>query len=250
MELGHPGRRGQIFPEADPAIRKAVGEAAKPHSRRPAPRETPPETAGALGAGGAAPLSASLAGDAGHDGHQPLRHLHDEIQRRASARRSRSGPSSPRCIPTSRKRRLQGILEIIHSFDLILRELSGMDQFVFQAGGGADAAYTHCCVTRAYHQAKRPARRARRDHHLDPGPSLQCGDRRGRRLQGRDPAARGERLSLARRRSRPRSPTAPRPCSSTIPTTWESTIPTSRNGSGSSMRRADSASTTTPISTA
>ena len=29
MELGHPGRRGQIFPEADPAIRKAVGEAAK-----------------------------------------------------------------------------------------------------------------------------------------------------------------------------------------------------------------------------
>ena len=49
---------------------------------------------------------------------------------------------------------LQGILEIIHSFDLILRELSGMDQFVFQAGGGADAAYTNCCVTRAYHQAR------------------------------------------------------------------------------------------------
>ena len=39
---------------------------------------------------------------------------------------------------------LQGILEIIHGFDLILRELSGMDQFIFQAGGGADAAYTHC----------------------------------------------------------------------------------------------------------
>ena len=29
MELGYPGRRGQIFPEADPAIRKAVGEASK-----------------------------------------------------------------------------------------------------------------------------------------------------------------------------------------------------------------------------
>ena len=35
------------------------------------------------------------------------------------------------------------MLEIIHGFDLILRELSGMDQFIFQAGGGADAAYTH-----------------------------------------------------------------------------------------------------------
>ena len=41
------------------------------------------------------------------------------------------------------------MLEIVHGFDLILRELSGMDQFVFQAGGGADAAYTHACVTRA-----------------------------------------------------------------------------------------------------
>ena len=43
---------------------------------------------------------------------------------------------------------------MIHGLDLILRELSGMDQFVFQAGGGADAAYTHACVTRAYHAAR------------------------------------------------------------------------------------------------
>jgi glycine dehydrogenase subunit 2 len=49
---------------------------------------------------------------------------------------------------------LQGVLEMIHGLDLILRELSGMDQFVFQAGGGADAAYTHACVTRAYHASR------------------------------------------------------------------------------------------------
>jgi glycine dehydrogenase subunit 2 len=49
---------------------------------------------------------------------------------------------------------LQGTLEILHRFDLILREVSGMDQFVFQAGGGADAAYVNCCVTRAYHAAR------------------------------------------------------------------------------------------------
>ena len=49
---------------------------------------------------------------------------------------------------------LQGALAIIHNFDLILRELSGMDQFIFQPGGGADAAYTHCCVTRAYFAAR------------------------------------------------------------------------------------------------
>jgi Glycine cleavage system protein P (pyridoxal-binding), C-terminal domain len=152
MELGHPGRRGQIFPEADPAIRKAVGEAAKLIPAGLA-RKTPPEAAGALGTGGAAPLPASVAGDAGHDGHQPLRHLHDEIQPRLSEAIAQR-PELAEVHPNQPEESLQGILEIIHSFDLILRELSGMDQFIFQAGGGADAAYTHCCITRAYHQAK------------------------------------------------------------------------------------------------
>jgi glycine dehydrogenase subunit 2 len=45
---------------------------------------------------------------------------------------------------------LQGVLSILHEFDTILRSLSGMDQFVFQAGGGADAAYTMTAVARAY----------------------------------------------------------------------------------------------------
>ena len=49
---------------------------------------------------------------------------------------------------------IQGLLEIVHGFDLILRDLSGMDQFVFQAAGGADAAYTHTCVTRGWFAAK------------------------------------------------------------------------------------------------
>ncbi|MGB0905668.1 MAG: hypothetical protein ACPGVJ_12295, partial [Mangrovicoccus sp.] len=45
---------------------------------------------------------------------------------------------------------LQGTLGIIHDFDHMLRSLSGMDQFIFQAGGGADAAYTMAIVARAY----------------------------------------------------------------------------------------------------
>ncbi|XWN30907.1 MAG: aminomethyl-transferring glycine dehydrogenase subunit GcvPB [Devosia sp.] len=52
--------------------------------------------------------------------------------------------------PLQHEQTVQGLLEIVHDFDLILRELSGMDQFVFQAGGGADAAYTMCAVARAY----------------------------------------------------------------------------------------------------
>jgi glycine dehydrogenase subunit 2 len=49
---------------------------------------------------------------------------------------------------------LQGTLEIISNFDGMLRELSGLDKFVFQAGGGADAAYTQACITRAYHASR------------------------------------------------------------------------------------------------
>ena len=56
--------------------------------------------------------------------------------------------------PHQHEETLQGTLNLIHNFDLILRELSGMDNFVFQAGGGAHAAYTHCCVTRAFHASK------------------------------------------------------------------------------------------------
>ena len=73
-----------------------------------------------------------------------------------------------------------------------------MDRFVFQAGGGADAAYTHAVVTRAWLQAQRRARAARRDHHLDPGAPLQRRDRRCRRLQGRDADAGGGRLPVGR----------------------------------------------------
>ncbi|NWD04620.1 aminomethyl-transferring glycine dehydrogenase subunit GcvPB [Pseudomonas gingeri] len=49
---------------------------------------------------------------------------------------------------------LQGSLQVMHNLDLNLRALSGMDRFVFQAAGGADAAFLHVCVTRAYHAAR------------------------------------------------------------------------------------------------
>ena len=49
---------------------------------------------------------------------------------------------------------LEGLLEVYAGFNDILCTLSGMDQFAFQPGGGADAAYTHACVTRAYHASR------------------------------------------------------------------------------------------------
>ena len=56
--------------------------------------------------------------------------------------------------PHQSEETLQGILEIVSRLEEALCELSGMDRFVFQPGGGADAAYLHACITRAYHAAR------------------------------------------------------------------------------------------------
>lgn len=63
-------------------------------------------------------------------------------------------PSMAETHPEQDESTLQGTLEFLHRFDLMLRELSGMDQFIFQPGGGADAAYTNCAVVRRWLAAR------------------------------------------------------------------------------------------------
>jgi glycine dehydrogenase subunit 2 len=151
MELGRPGRRGFLLPQASNAAR-ALGDADSlvPAGMR---RETPPRlpelsefevqrhylhlaqmTLGMMGV--------NLFGTC-------TMKYNPRIGEEITAR-----PEIAQLHPHQHDDTLQGVLGMIHGLDLILRELSGMDQFVFQAGGGADAAYTHACVTRAYHAAR------------------------------------------------------------------------------------------------
>ena len=46
---------------------------------------------------------------------------------------------------------VQGILEIYYQLEQILKEISGMDRFSLQPGGGAHAVFTSACIMRAYH---------------------------------------------------------------------------------------------------
>ena len=149
MQLGSPGRRGQVFPAPEREVSNAVGN---PSELLPASllRRDPPslpemtepevqrhylhlsqETLGMMGI--------SLFGTCTMKYNPRLGEI-------VAGR-----PDLADVHPLQPDNSMQGVLEIIHKFDLILRELSGMDQFLFQAGGGADAAYTHCVVTRAYH---------------------------------------------------------------------------------------------------
>jgi glycine cleavage system P protein (glycine dehydrogenase) subunit 2 len=150
MTMGHPGRRGLIVPRAGKKVEKAVGSAARliPPSMRRRERPSLPEmsepevrrhylhlaqeTLGMMGI--------SLFGTCTMKYNAP-------VNEAVAARLAEVHPYQDEDT-------LQGVLQIVFGFDQILRELSGMDQFIFQPGGGADAAYTHCCVTRAYHAAR------------------------------------------------------------------------------------------------
>jgi glycine dehydrogenase subunit 2 len=55
--------------------------------------------------------------------------------------------------PLQPEETIQGVLQIIYEFGhVFLKEISGMDEFVYQAGGGNEAAYTNACIMRKYHE--------------------------------------------------------------------------------------------------
>ena len=49
---------------------------------------------------------------------------------------------------------VQGILEIYHKFQKVVKEVSGLDRFTLQPGGGSQAIYTAACIVRAYWEDK------------------------------------------------------------------------------------------------
>ncbi|MFW6013093.1 MAG: aminomethyl-transferring glycine dehydrogenase subunit GcvPB [Candidatus Bipolaricaulota bacterium] len=64
---------------------------------------------------------------------------------------------SPQVIglhPRQPESTVQGILEIMYKMDQALQELSGMDKFSFQPGGGSQAALTMASMIKAYHRAQ------------------------------------------------------------------------------------------------
>ena len=207
LELGRPGRRGLLVGEAEPAVVAAVGAGADlvPEAVR---RERPPAlpelsefevqrhylhlaqmTLGMMGV--------NLFGTC-------TMKYNPRLNEHVAAR-----PWLAELHPGQDEETLQGVLEILHSFDLMLRELSGMARFVFQPGGGAAAAYTHACVTRAWLAARGELGHARRGDHDDPGAPVQRRDGRGRRLRGRHACRWRRTATRPWPRSRPRSRTGP-----------------------------------------
>ncbi|MFX0114357.1 MAG: aminomethyl-transferring glycine dehydrogenase subunit GcvPB [Candidatus Hodarchaeota archaeon] len=63
-----------------------------------------------------------------------------------------TSPKLTELHPSQDESTVQGILEIIYKLDLYLREISGLDKFSFQPGGGSQAIFAMSSIIQAYHE--------------------------------------------------------------------------------------------------
>ncbi|MFW9904020.1 MAG: aminomethyl-transferring glycine dehydrogenase subunit GcvPB [Candidatus Thorarchaeota archaeon] len=64
-----------------------------------------------------------------------------------------TSPKLTELHPNQEETTVQGILEIIYKTDVFLREISGMDKFSFQPGGGSQAILVMASIIQAYHNS-------------------------------------------------------------------------------------------------
>jgi glycine dehydrogenase subunit 2 len=152
MQMGSPGRRGGIPPVTEEKIRVAVGngETFVPVSMRRKEKLDLPELSEFEVERHYLHLSQQTLGMMGISlfGTCTMKY-NPRVNERLVYQ-----PYIAEMHPHQHVDTLQGVLEVIYRFDEILRDLSGMDKFIFQPGGGADAAYTQACITRAYHASR------------------------------------------------------------------------------------------------
>jgi glycine dehydrogenase subunit 2 len=148
MEMGRPGGRGQVFPAPGGDVIEAVGDDLIPGAMARKDRPELPEITEFEAQRHYLHLSQMTLGMMGVS-------LFGTCTMKYNSKTSEYATLRPELAevhPYQHEDTLQGVLGIIHEFDGILRSLSGMDQFIFQAGGGADAAYTMTALARAYWQ--------------------------------------------------------------------------------------------------
>lgn len=154
MEIGVPGARAIIPPQAGQEIRDAAGHvlsAIPEKMQRTAPPELPELSQAQvlrhylrLSQG---VLGADLIVDIGQ-GTCTMKYspkINESFVR---------NPKAAELHPYQHESTVQGMLQIMWEFEQMLKEISGMDRFTFQPGGGSQAIYTNACIIRAYHESR------------------------------------------------------------------------------------------------
>ncbi|MBI3979793.1 MAG: aminomethyl-transferring glycine dehydrogenase subunit GcvPB [Chloroflexi bacterium] len=154
MEMSSPGERGVLLPVVEPEIKTAVGDvtaAIPPELRRQAPPRLPevsqPQVLRHYLRLSQETLGTDLNIDIGHgtctEKYSPK--INEQLVRL---------PQVSALHPLQDEETVQGMLEILYGFEQMLKEISGMDRFTFQPGGGSQGIYTNASIIRAYHAAR------------------------------------------------------------------------------------------------
>lgn len=151
-ELGTAGERGHLVPKTEEGIEAAVGDGVSrlPEHMRREERINLPELSEAQVLRHYLRLSQhTLGADLNVDIGQGT------CTMKYSPKINEKFATSPKLTelhPLQDESTVQGILEIMYKVDLFLREISGLDRFSLQAGGGSQAILGMVSIIEAYHR--------------------------------------------------------------------------------------------------
>jgi glycine dehydrogenase subunit 2 len=159
FELGRPGQRGVLLPPVEAGIRREVGNPARalPEPLRRTVPPALPEMSQIHVLRHYARLSQENLGvdlniDVGQ-GTCTMKYspkVNDQLART---------PKLTELHPLQDEATVQGILEVMHRLEGMLKEISGMDRVSLQPGAGSSSIYANVCMIRAYHAARDQDRR-------------------------------------------------------------------------------------------
>jgi glycine dehydrogenase subunit 2 len=154
FELSRDGQRGILVPEVEEEIRQEVGDvlATLPEAmRRREPPRLPELSQPAVVRHYFRLSQENLGTDLNIDVGQGTCTMKHSPKVNEHLARS---PKMSELHPLQDEETVQGILEIMYSFQEILKEISGLDEFSLQPGAGSAAIYTNASIIRAYHQSR------------------------------------------------------------------------------------------------
>ncbi len=154
-EMSVPGERGILVPKADVAIAAEVGDgiSAIPESlQRKEPPALPEVSQMRVNRHFMHLSQETLGTDVNIDISQGTCTMKysPKVQEHVAARH----PGITEIHPNQDPDTIQGILEIYYKLEGFLKEISGLDNFSLQPGGGAHSVYANASVVRAYHKSR------------------------------------------------------------------------------------------------